>query len=85
MEKYKGEITLNEFLLVNINLINSLPRYVIRLKNEKEYPVLSTSVKNGKTKRKEYFIKIDDKYYKLNDTVKKLYITEKRRYSRCGI
>ena len=82
---FKGLITKDEYVLTNINIINGYPRYVIRLKDEKEYPVLSTLEKSGKTKRKVYFIKKDNEYYRLDEAVKSYYISEKRKYARSGI
>lgn len=83
MIEFEGLITINEYVLTNIDIKNML--FVIRLNDNKEYPVLSTLVKNGKTKRKVYFIKKDNKYYQLDDKVKSAYLSEKRTYIRDGI
>ena len=83
MIEFKGIITKQEYVLTNIN-VNS-GKFVIRLIDDKEYPVLSTLEKNGKTKRKVYFIKKNDEYFRLDEEVKNLYLTEKRKYLRYGI
>lgn len=83
MINFSETITLEDYVLTNLDLKRD--RTVIRLTDEKEYPVLVTLEKNGKTKRKVYFIKKDDKYYRLDEDVKKSYLSKIRKYRRCGI
>ena len=83
MINFSGTITLEDYVLTNLDLKRD--RTVIRLTDEKEYPVLVTLEKNGKTKRKVYFIKKDDKYYRLDEDVKKGYLNKIRKYKRYGI
>ncbi len=83
MINFSGTITLEDYVLTNLDLKRN--RTVIRLTDEKEYSILVTLEKNGKTKRKVYFIKKDDKYYRLDEDVKKSYLSQIRKYKRCGI
>lgn len=83
MINFSGTITLEDYISTNLDLKRD--RTVIRLIDEKEYPILVTLEKNGKTKRKVYFIKKDDKYYRLDEETKKMYLNKIRKYKRCGI
>ena len=83
MIQFSGTITLEDYVLTNLDLKKD--RTVIRLTDGKEYIILVTLEKNGKTKRKVYFIKKDDKYYRLDEDVKKNYLSQIRKYKRCGI
>ncbi len=83
MIQFSGTITLEDYVLTNLDLKKD--RTVIRLTDGKEYIILVTLEKNGKTKRKVYFIKKDDKYYRLDEDVKKSYLSKIRKYKRCGI
>ena len=83
MIQFSGTITLEDYVLTNLDLKKD--RTVIRLTDGKEYIILVTLEKNGKTKRKVYFIKKDDKYYRLDEDVKKNYLSKIRKYKRCGI
>lgn len=83
MIEFKGTISKADYVHTNINA--GLGRFVIKLKDGFEYFVLSTLEKNGRTKRKVYFIQKGGNYYKFDDEVKKMYIIEKRKYLRCGI
>ena len=83
MIEFSGIITLENYVLTNLDLKKD--RTVIRLTDEKEYPILVTLEKNGKTRRKVYFIKKDDKYYRLDENVKKSYLSQIRKYKRYGI
>ena len=83
MIDFKGTVSKEDYVHTNINADKG--RFTIKLKDGFEYFVLSTLEKNGRTKRKVYFIQKEGNYYRFDDEVKKRYIIEKRKYLRCGI
>ena len=76
----KEEITLNDYLLTNINL--DTRGYVIRLKDNKEYQVY---VKKPRGQKSYDYIVKDGKEIKLSDEVRKIVLSEIREYERYGV
>lgn len=76
----KEEITLNDYVLTNINI--DTRGYIIRLKDNKEYQVY---VKKPKGQKSYDYIVKDGKEIKLSDEVRKIVLSEIREYERYGI
>lgn len=76
----KEEITLNDYVLTNINI--DTRGYVIRLKDNKEYQVY---VKNPRGQKAYDYILKDGKEIKLSNEVRKIVLSEIREYERYGI
>ena len=76
----KEEITLNDYVLTNINI--DTRGYVIRLKDNKEYQVYVKKTRGQKSY--DYIVK-DGKEIKLSDEVRKIVLSEIREYERYGI
>ena len=76
----KEEITLNDYVLTNINI--DTKGYVIRLKDNKEYQVYVKKPRGQKPY--DYIIK-DGKEIKLSDEVRKIVLSEIRVYEKYGI
>ena len=76
----KEEITLNDYVLTNINI--DTRGYIIRLKDNKEYQVY---VKKPKGQKSYDYIVKDGKEIKLSDEVRKIVLSEIRKYERYGI
>lgn len=76
----KEEITLNDYVLTNINI--NTRGYVIRLKDNKEYQVYVKKLRGQKPY--DYIVK-DGKEIKLSDELRKIVLSEIREYERYGI
>lgn len=76
----KEEITLDDYVLTNINI--DTRGYVIRLKDNKEYQVYVKKTRGQKAY--DYIVK-DGKEVKLSDEVRKIVLSEIREYERYGI
>lgn len=76
----KEEITLNDYVLTNINI--DTKGYVIRLKDNKEYQVY---VKKPRGQKAYDYILKDGKEIKLSNEVRKIVLSEIREYERYGI
>lgn len=76
----KEEITLDDYVLTNINI--DTRGYVIRLKDNKEYQVYVKKIRGQKAY--DYIVK-DGKEVKLSDEVRKIVLSEIREYERYGI
>ena len=76
----KEEITLNDYVLTNINIDKR--GYVIRLKDNKEYQVYVKKLRGQKSY--DYIVK-DGKEIKLSDELRKIVLSEIREYERYGI
>lgn len=76
----KEEITLNDYVLTNINI--NTRGYVIRLKDNKEYQVYVKKLRGQKSY--DYIVK-DGKEIKLSDELRKIVLSEIREYERYGI
>ena len=76
----KEEITLNDYVLTNINI--DTKGYVIRLKDNKEYQVY---VKKPRGQKSYDYIVKDGKEIKLSDEVRKIVLSEIREYERYGM
>lgn len=79
-EDFKGIITREDYVLTNWWVMDR-GEFVIRLKDEKEYPVYFRKIDN----KKVYYIKKEDGNYKLDDEIKEAFITEMKIYEREGI
>ena len=79
-EEFKGLITKEDYILTNWWVTRN-GEFAIRLKDEKEYPVYFRKI-DGK---KVYYIKKENGNYKLDDEVKKWFVSEIRVYEREGI
>lgn len=75
----KGIITKEDYINFNIDFVNDLPKYLIKLKDGRTGPVLSTLEKNGKTKRTVYFAKIDKEYYRFDEETSNKFKNVKRK------
>ena len=76
----KEEITLNDYVLTNINI--DTRGYVIRLKDNKEYQVY---VKKPRGQKSYDYIVKDGKEIKLSNEVRKIVLSEIREYEKYGI
>lgn len=76
----KEEITLDDYILTNINI--DTRGYVIRLKDNKEYQVYVKKPRGQKSY--DYIIK-DGKEIKLSEELRKIVLSEIREYERYGI
>ena len=74
------EITLNDYVLTNINI--DTRGYVIRLKDNKEYQIY---VKRPKGQKSYDYIVKNGKEIKLSDEVRRIVLSEIREYEKYGI
>lgn len=79
-DEFKGIITKEEYVLTNW-WVTTTGQFVIRLKDEKEYPVYFRKIDN----KKVYYIKKEDGNYKLDNEVKKWFISNMKTYEEVGI
>ena len=79
-DEFKGIITKEEYILTNW-WVTTTGQFVIRLKDEKEYPVYFRKINS----KKIYYIKKEDGNYKLDDEVKKWFISNMKTYEEVGI
>lgn len=78
--KENQEITLDDYILTNINI--NTRGYVIRLKDNKEYQVYLRKTRGQKA---FYYIVKDGKEIRLSKEVQKIVLSEIREYERYGI
>ncbi|MFQ9823134.1 MAG: hypothetical protein ACLRXI_07495 [Clostridia bacterium] len=76
----KEEITLEEYVLTNLHPGDW--GYYIRLKDNIEYQVYRRKPRGQKL---YYFIKKDNKEFRLDEEVRKCFLQSKREYERYGI
>lgn len=81
MEISKKKITLNDYVLTNIDV--STGYFTIRLNDNKEYIVYRYRDNNSKTLFN--YIEKDGKIIPLSDEVAKIHLTEVKVYQRDGI
>lgn len=79
-DEFKGIITKEEYILTNW-WVTTTGQFVIRLKDEKEYPVYFRKTDN----KKVYYIKKEDGNYKLDNELKKWFISNMKTYEEVGI
>ena len=79
-DEFKGIITKEEYILTNW-WVTTTGQFVIRLKEEKEYPVYFRKTDN----KKVYYIKKEDGNYKLDNELKKWFISNMKTYEEVGI
>ena len=77
------EVTLNDYILTNIDLKTLC--FTIRLKDDNEYIVYYKRIKDGKKIKTINYIKKDGKDIPLSDEVAKIHLSEVRIYQRDGI
>lgn len=73
------EITLNDYVLTNIDL--EIGHFTIRLKDNKEY-IVYLKKQNGKTTN---YIEKDNMQIPLSDEVSKIHLEEIKTYQKSGI
>lgn len=79
-DEFKGIITKEEYVLTNW-WVTTTGQFVIRLKDNNEYPVYFQKINNQKV----YYIKKEDGNYKLDNEVKKWFISNIKTYEEVGI